>query len=117
MEIISLLIWWSLIFVYTSLDQNILEIEIYHPYNTEVVSLFLRNWRHYEGLQKHHVNDDNVKFYSLKDLKNSDDYNDVIPNIKNIKEVKSDEFVKENQMINIYPKNSSAHNLANEYYQ
>ena len=42
----------------------------------------------------------------------------MIPNIiKDRKEVKSDEFVKENQMINTYPKNSSAHNLANEYYQ
>ena len=41
----------------------------------------------------------------MENLINSNDYNDVIPNIKNRKEVKSDEFVKENQMINIYPKN------------
>ena len=54
----------------------------------------------------------------MEDLKHSNDDNDVIPNIiKDRKEVKSDEFVKENQMINIYPKNSSAHNLESEYYQ
>ena len=54
----------------------------------------------------------------MEDLKHSNNDNDVIPNIiKDRNKVKSDEFVKENQMINIYPKNSSAHNLANEYYQ
>ena len=36
---------------------------------------------------------------------------------KDRKEVKNDEFSKENQMINIYSKKSSAHNLANEYNQ
>ena len=41
----------------------------------------------------------------MEDLKNSNDYNDVIPNNKkNKKKVKSDGFVKENKMINIYPK-------------
>ena len=40
-----------------------------------------------------------------------------MPNIKNRKEVKSDEFVQENQIINIYQINSSARNLANEYNQ
>ena len=104
--------------IYTLLDQNAPEVEINHPHNIGVISLILRNWRHYEGLQKHQEDGDNVKFYSMEDLKHSNNDNDLIPNIiKDRKEVKSDEFVKENQMINIYPKNSSAHNLANEYYQ
>ena len=104
--------------IYTSLDQNAPEVEINYPHNIEVISLFLRNWRHYEGLQKHQEDGDNVKFYSMEDLKHSNNDNDVIPNvIKDRKEVKSDEFVKENQMINIYPKISSTHNLANEYFK
>ena len=68
--------------IYISLDQNLLEIEINHPHNTEVINLFLRNWRHYDGLQKHQEDCDKVKFFTMEDLKNSHDFNDVIPNIK-----------------------------------
>ena len=50
----------------TSLDQNFHEVEINHPHNIEVLNIFLRNWRHYEGLQKHQEDDDNVKFYTMK---------------------------------------------------
>ena len=39
--------------IYTSLDQIFHEVEINHPYNTGVINFYLRNWRHYEGLQKH----------------------------------------------------------------
>ena len=92
--------------LYTSLDQNVPEVEINQPHNIGVISLFLRNRRHYEGLQKHQKDGNNVKFYFMEDLKNSNDDNDVIPNIiKNRIEVKKDEFVKENQIINIHPKN------------
>ena len=52
----------GLILVYTSLDQN-----------------FTR--RHYKEQQKHQEDGDNVKFYTMKDLKNSHDFNDVIFNI------------------------------------
>ena len=61
------------------------------------------------------MNGDKIKFYTLEDLKIFNNYNDVIPNKKR-KEVKSDEFVKENQMININIK-KTAYNLTNEYYQ
>ena len=77
------LIWWDLILVYiTHLTKIFLEIEINHPHNIKVINLFLRNWRHYEELQKHQEDGYNVKFYTMEDLKNSNDYNDVIPNIK-----------------------------------
>ena len=68
--------------IYTLLDQNAPEVEINHLHNTGVISLFLRNLIHYEGLQKHQEDDDNVKFYSMDDLKNYNDYNDVITNKK-----------------------------------
>ena len=67
---------------YTSLYQKFPEVEINHPHNLGVINLFLRNWRYYEGLQKHQDDGDNVKFYTMEDLKNFNDDNDVIPNIK-----------------------------------
>ena len=70
--------------IYTSLDQNFPKVEINHPYNIGVINLFFRSWRHYEGLQKHQEDGDNVKFYTMKDLKKSHEFNDVIPNIKKI---------------------------------
>ena len=68
--------------IYILLDQNFPKVEIHHSHSIGVINLFLRNWRHYEGLQKHLEDGDNVKLYFMKDLKNSNDFNDVIPNIK-----------------------------------
>ena len=45
--------------IYSSLDQNFPEVEINHPHNIGVIQIFLRNWRHYEGLQKHQEDGDN----------------------------------------------------------
>ena len=70
--------------IYTSLDQKFPEVEINHPHNIGVINFFLKNWRLYEGLQKHQENGYNVKFFTLEDLKNFNDFNDVIPNIKKI---------------------------------
>ena len=67
--------------IYTSLDQKFPEVEINYPYNIRVIVVF-RIWRHYKGLQKPQEDDDNVKFYTMEDLKNSNDFNYVIPNIK-----------------------------------
>ena len=36
---------------YTSLDQYSPEFQINHPQNTGEINIFLKNWRHYEGLQ------------------------------------------------------------------
>ena len=33
------------------------------------MNLFLRNWRYYEGLKKYQEDGDNIKFYTMKDLK------------------------------------------------
>ena len=49
--------------IYISLHQIFPEVEINHSHNIGVINLFLRNWRHYEGLQKHQEDGDNVKFY------------------------------------------------------
>ena len=68
--------------IYTSLDQNFPEVEINHSHFIGVINLFLRNWRHYEELQKYQEDGDNVKLYTMEDLKNSHCFNDVIPNIK-----------------------------------
>ena len=67
--------------IYTSLDQKFPEVEINLPHNIWDINHFLRNWRNYEGLQKHQENGYNIKFYTQEDLKNFNDYNDVIPNI------------------------------------
>ena len=69
---------------YISLDQKFSEVEINHPNNIGVINLFLRNWRHHDRLQKHQEGNDNVKFYTMEDLKNSNDYSDVIPYLKKI---------------------------------
>ena len=37
--------------IYTSLDQEEPEFQINHPQNEGEINIFLRNWRHYEGLQ------------------------------------------------------------------
>ena len=42
----------------TSLDQEDPEFKIDHPQNTGWINIFLRSWRHYEGLQSHDKNDD-----------------------------------------------------------
>ena len=55
--------------IYTSLDQKFPEIKINHLYNIGVINLFLRNWRHYEELQKLQEDADNVAFYTMEDLK------------------------------------------------
>ena len=68
--------------IYTSLDQNFTEVEIDHSHNIWVINLLLGNWRHYEGPQKHQEDGDNVKFYTIEDLKNSHNFNDVIIYIK-----------------------------------
>ena len=47
--------------IYTSLDQNFPEVEINHSHFIGVINLFLRNWRHYEELQKYQEDGDNVK--------------------------------------------------------
>ena len=73
--------------IYTSLEQKFPEIEINHPHNIGVINHFLRNWRHYEGLQKHQEDCDNVKFFTTENLKNSNDYNNVITNIKTIERI------------------------------
>ena len=39
--------------IYTSLNQDHQEFAINHPHNTNEINTFLRNWRHYEGLQMH----------------------------------------------------------------
>ena len=44
--------------IYTSLDQNFLEVEINHPQYIGVINLLLRNLRHYFGLQKHKEDSD-----------------------------------------------------------
>ena len=70
------------------ISQNNPEIEINHSHNTGVINLFLRNCRHYKELQKHQEDGDNEKFYTLKDLKIFNDYNDVISSIKRKKRSK-----------------------------
>ena len=55
--------------IYTSLDQIFPEVEINHPHFIGVINIFLRNRRHYEELQKHQEDGDNVKFYTMEDLK------------------------------------------------
>ena len=67
--------------IYTSIYQNVPEVEINHLHNAGVINIFLRNWRHYKELQKHQEDGDSFKFYSMEDLKNSCDYNGMIPNI------------------------------------
>ena len=59
--------------IYTLLVQNVPEVEINHPHTIGVINLFLRNRRHYEELQKHQEDGDNVKFYTMEDLKNPND--------------------------------------------
>ena len=68
--------------IYTSLNQKSPEVEINHPHSTGVINFYLRNWRHYEGLQKHQEDGYNVKFYTLEDIKNLNNYNDLIHSIK-----------------------------------
>ena len=64
--------------MYTSLDWIVPEVEINHPHNSGVINIYLRNWRHYEELQKHQEGDNYVKFSTMEDLKSSNDNNDVI---------------------------------------
>ena len=67
------MIWWGLILVYISFDQKFSEVEINLLHNIGVINLFLKNLRNYEGLKKHQENGDNVKFYTLGDLKKFND--------------------------------------------
>ena len=39
--------------IYTSLDQEDSELKIDHPQNACWINIYLRSWRHYEGLQSH----------------------------------------------------------------
>ena len=55
--------------IYTSLDQNFPEVKINHHLFIRVINIFLWNWRHYEELQKHQEDGDNIKFYTMEDLK------------------------------------------------
>ena len=55
--------------IYTSLDQNFPEVKINHHHFIRVINIFLWNWRHYEELQKHQEDGDNIKFYIMEDLK------------------------------------------------
>ena len=103
--------------IYTSLDQEEPEFQINHPQNEGEINIFLRNWRHYEGLQ---LLDEQNEFQvlNLVDIKNlNDDLLSPPQSMKQNKIMDNNMFVKENQKMNKYPKNASAHNLADEYYQ
>ena len=103
--------------IYTSLDQEEPEFQINHPQNEGEINIFLRNWRHYEGLQ---LLDEQNEFQvlNLVDIKKlNDDLLSPPQSMKQNKIMDNNMFVKENQKMNKYPKNASAHNLADEYYQ
>ena len=55
--------------IHTSLDQEDPKFKIYHPQNTSWINIFLRSWRHFEGLQYHYKNDD-IKIVSIEILRN-----------------------------------------------
>ena len=54
--------------IYTSLDQQQTEIEINLQHNSNTIFMFLRNWRHYEGLEEY--NNEEIKIFdSFGDIK------------------------------------------------
>ena len=68
--------------MFTSLDQITPEFEINRPHNISKFEYFFkRNWRHYEGLQKHQEKGGLV-IKTIDDLKISDFNKDAILNIK-----------------------------------
>ena len=90
--------------IYTSLDQEEPEFQINHPQNEGEINIFLRNWRHYEGLQ---LLDEQNEFQvlNLVDIKNlNDDLLSPPQSMKQNKIMDNNMFVKENQKMNKYPK-------------
>ena len=54
--------------IFTSLDQDSPEFQINHPQNTGEINIFLKNWRHYEGLQL--LDEQNeIQISNIEDLK------------------------------------------------
>ena len=67
--------------IYTSLDQQEPEIEINHPYNSNTICMFFRNWRHYEGLEKYDKEEIKI-FDNYGDIEAKYETNDILTTIK-----------------------------------
>ena len=67
--------------IYTLLGLIFPKVEIKNLQNVLSNKYQLKNWRYYEGLQKHQEDDNYVKFNTMKDLKSSNYDSDVIPGI------------------------------------
>ena len=54
--------------IFTSINQEDPKFKIDHPQNTGWVNIFLRSFRHYEGLSSHYKNDD-IQIDNIENLK------------------------------------------------
>ena len=67
--------------IYTPLDQKDQEFKIDHSQNAGWINIFLRPWRHYDGLQSHDKNDD-IQIDSIENLKNIKQWFNICSTIK-----------------------------------
>ena len=101
--------------IYISLDQQELDIEINFSHNSGTICVFLRNWRHYEGLEKY--NNEEIKIFDhFCDIETKCEANDILITIKkNNFENEQKDFLKQNKKYK-YPKLDSFHELSEVVY-